>query len=296
MKSFNEQHRVKMGEITGTVFKIKRFSIHDGPGIRTSVFLKGCPLNCVWCHSPEGIGNDISIWYNKNVCIACGRCIEVCPQGALRLEGEPEKYISIDRELCKTSGECVAVCPTNAIQFTGWTTTPSEIVSEVEKDIAFYDSSGGGITLTGGEPLWQPDFALEILSVCRERKIHTAIETSLFCSGEVLRRIAEKVDLFIADIKIIDPFLHRQNTGESNEIIRMNLIYLVQSGKRVIVRVPLIENITDTEENKKGIRNFVNGLNENIPVEFIDYNPLAANNYRRLGIPFPLENIKRNSF
>ena len=291
MKSYSEPHREKMSEITGNVFKIKRFSIHDGPGIRTSVFLKGCPLNCAWCHSPEGIGSEISIWYNGNICIACGRCVEVCPHGALLLKADPEKQISIDRILCKTSGNCVLVCPTNAIQFTGWTTTPSQILSEVEKDIAYYESSGGGVTLTGGEPLFQPDFAFEILSGCREREIHTAIETSLFCSSEVIRRISEKVDLFIADLKIFDPYLHKIYTGESNDIIKENLNFLVQSGNSIIVRVPLIENITDTVENKKAILGFVNRINKNIPVEFIDYNQLAANNYRRLGIPFPLNNI-----
>jgi pyruvate formate lyase activating enzyme len=280
-----------MSEITGTVFKIKRFSIHDGPGIRTTVFLKGCPLNCVWCHSPEGMGNDISIWYNRNVCIGCGRCVEVCPEDALLLVQNQEKYISIDRKLCKTTGDCVTVCPTNALQFTGWITTPSEIVSEVEKDIAYYESSGGGVTLTGGEPLWQPDFIFEILSACREKKIHTAIETSLFCSAEVIRRISEKVDLFIADLKIIDSFKHRQYTGESNVVIMENLSYLARAGKSILVRVPLIENITGTEENKEAILSFVKSLNKNIPVEFISYNPLAANNYRRLGIPFPLDNI-----
>jgi pyruvate formate lyase activating enzyme len=292
MKSFSAQHREKMSETNGKVFKIKRFSIHDGPGIRTSVFLKGCPLNCVWCHSPEGISNDTSIWYNRNVCIACGRCVEVCLQGALLLEGDPGKLISIDRKLCIATGDCVSVCPANAIQFTDWTTTPSEIISEVEKDIAFYESSGGGITLTGGEPLYQPDFAFEILSMCRKKEIHTAIETSLFCSGEVIRRISGKVDLFIADLKIIDPILHRQYTGESNVIIKENLSYIAQSGKNIIVRVPLVANITDNEYNKKAILSFVYGFNRNIPVEFIDYNPLAANNYRRLGIPFPLDNIK----
>jgi pyruvate formate lyase activating enzyme len=293
MKSYSEPHREKMSEITGTVFKIKRFSIHDGPGIRTSVFLKGCPLNCAWCHSPEGIASDISIWYNSNICIACGRCVEVCPQGALSLKAEPEKHISIDRILCKTTGDCVLVCPTNAIQFNGWTTTPSQILSEVEKDIAFYESSAGGVTLTGGEPLYQPDFAFEILSGCREREIHTAIETSLFCSNEVIRRISEKVDLFIADLKIFDPYLHKQHTGESNDIIKENLNYLVRSGKSIIVRVPLIENITDTVENKKAILGYVNSFNKNIPVEFIEYNQLAANNYRRMGIPFPLNNKRK---
>jgi pyruvate formate lyase activating enzyme len=282
-----------MSETNGTVFKIKRFSIHDGPGIRTSVFLKGCPLNCVWCHSPEGISRDTSIWYNRNVCIACGKCVGVCPQGALLLAGEPEKYISIDRMLCATTGDCVQVCPTNAIQFTGWITTSEKVIDEIEKDIPYFKTSGGGITLTGGEPLYQPDFAFEILSMCTERGIHTAIESSLFCPDEVIRRISGKVDLFIADLKILDPALHRQYTGESNSLIKENLAFLVSTGKKIIVRVPLVQDITDTEENKNSILSYVSGFNKNIPVEFIDYNPLAGNNYRRLGIPFPMDRINK---
>ena len=284
-----------MSKSSGTVFKIKRFSIHDGPGVRTSVFLKGCPLNCVWCHSPEGIGSDISIWYNKNVCIACGKCVDVCPQGALMLTGEPEKYISIDRKLCTTTGDCVEVCPTSAIQFTGWVTTPSEVICEIEKDIPYFKTSGGGITLTGGEPLYQPDFAFEILSMCRERGIHTAIESSLFCPEEVIRQISDKVDLFIADLKIFDPFVHRQHTGESNLLIKKNLTFLVSSGKKIIVRIPMVKNITDTEENINSILGYAGSLSKNIPVEFIEYNPLAGNNYRRLGIPFPLDNLNKES-
>jgi len=282
-----------MGESSGTIFKIKRFSIHDGPGIRTSVFLKGCPLNCVWCHSPEGINSEISIWYNRNVCISCGKCVEICPHEALTLEGDRDKYISIDRLRCRSTGDCVNVCPTNAIQFTGWVTTPTVIIKEIEKDIRFFKTSGGGLTLTGGEPLYQPDFAYEILSGCRERGVHTAIESSLFCSKEIIIQIAEKTDLFIADLKIFDPMPHIHYTGESNVIIKENLRLLVKLGNDIIVRVPMVGGITDTEENKKSILSFVSGLNKSIPVEFIDYNPLGANNYRRLGIPFPMDKINK---
>ena len=137
-------------EISGTIFKIKRFSVHDGPGIRTSVFLKGCPLNCIWCHSPEGISPEITIWYDKSLCIACGECVKACPNKALTLKINPEDLIEIDRQLCCLSGDCVKVCPTSAIQFTGITTSAADILAEVEKDMLFYKESGGGVTLTGG--------------------------------------------------------------------------------------------------------------------------------------------------
>ena len=280
-----------MAEIKGKIFKIKRFSVHDGPGIRSSVFLKGCPLNCVWCHSPEGISSDISIWYNTNLCISCGSCVKACPEGAIQMKSPSEPYIEIDRFRCMVSGECVHVCPSNAIQFTGMIVTPDDVMSEAEKDIAFYVASGGGLTLTGGEPLFQPEFAFEILSRCRQKKIHTAIETSLFAETEVIRRISSVCDLIIADLKIFDSLLHKYFTGEANNIIKENFAFLVNSGKRMIVRVPMVKNITDNSENRRSIEGFVNSFSQDIPIEFIEFNPLAANNYKRLGIPFRLDDL-----
>jgi len=271
----------------GTIFKIKRFSVHDGPGIRTSVFLKGCPLGCVWCHSPEGIGPDISIWYNQNSCIRCGRCAEACPVKALGMNTGSDQYISIDHSKCRVSGNCVRVCPADAMQFTGSAVSPEEVFGEIEKDIEFYNSSGGGVTLTGGEPLYQPMFAAEILELCRGRQIHTAIETSLFAEEAVIKLISSLSDLVIADLKIFDPVLHKSFTGESNEIIMENFAFLAESGKQIIVRVPMVEGITGTIENRMAIQDYVKSFGKGIPVEFIEFNPLAANSYKRLGIPAP---------
>jgi pyruvate formate lyase activating enzyme len=276
----------KPTDVKGTIFKIKRFSIHDGPGIRTSVFLKGCPLNCIWCHSPEGISNDISIWHNRNMCIACGKCVEACPEKALELIKNPISYINIDRNLCKTTGECVKACPPNAMQFTGSITTVSEIMSEIEKDNAFYQSSGGGVTLTGGEPLYQPDFAIEILKVCKNRNIHTAIETCLYCEKDVLDHISEFIDFFIIDLKLFDSASHKNFTGKTNEIIKENFRNITTTGKDIIVRIPLIDNIINTEKNLIAIVNFVKRINNKIPIEKISYNPLTENNYTKLDIPF----------
>ncbi len=279
---------MEKSDTTGTIFKIKRFSVHDGPGIRTSVFLKGCPLNCVWCHSPEGITSDIAIWYDQSLCIACGQCAQSCPASALNLVQNADTYINIDRTLCTLSGDCVKVCPTGAMQFTGSSISVTDIVSEIEKDILYYNQSGGGVTLTGGEPLYQSGFATEILKACNSKNINTAIETSLYCEIETIDRISEYVDLFIIDMKIFDKVKHLHYTGKSNDTIKENFEYISKSGKSIFVRIPLIPNITDTEENKNAIEKFVHGINKKIPIEYISYNPLAENNYKRMGIPFLL--------
>jgi pyruvate formate lyase activating enzyme len=289
MKSSKEPPMEKQISKEGIIFKIKRFSIHDGPGIRTAVFMKGCPLNCVWCHSPEGISPHVSIWYNPNICISCGLCVKVCPANALKLTIVQDSKIEIDHKSCRLSGECIKKCPTNALQFTGSVASVSTVMEEIEKDIPFYRNSGGGITLTGGEPLFQPDFSTELLKACRAINIHTTIETSLFLEKSTLNRLSEFVDLFIVDLKIFDPELHRINTGKSNKIIMENFISLAGSGKEIIVRVPLIKDITDTKENRVSLINFVHCLNIDIPIEFIKSNALAGNNYRRLGMQYLLK-------
>lgn len=270
----------------GLIFKIKRFCVHDGPGIRTTVFLKGCPLKCIWCHSPEGISKDISIWYDNNACIACGSCVEACSQEALKLE---INSITIDRVKCVTAGDCVKICPADALTFTGSLLTADEVLFEIKKDQVFYMSSGGGVTLSGGEPLFQADFSTAILKKCKSENIHTAIETSLYCDADVLKSVMEYIDLFIVDMKFSDPGLHMTFTGRSDENIKKNFLYLAGQGKQIIVRVPLIPNITDTEENRRSIEKFVRKAGNWIPIEFISYNTLAGNNYDRLGIPFPLK-------
>jgi len=279
----------RQSEIEGVIFKIKRFSLHDGPGIRTSIFLKGCPLNCIWCHSPEGISNEISIWYNINICIKCGLCVESCPEKALSLITEELSYIAINRDSCKVSGECVNVCPSNALQFTGYKTSVPEVLEEIEKDYTYYKASGGGITLTGGEPLYQPEFSAAILRECVKRDIHTTIETSLFCERDVLEHISDNVDLFIVDLKIFNTHQHNFYTGKYNKIIKENFKYIAEIGKRIIVRIPLVENISAKEENLKAIIEFVKKTRNDITIEKIEFNPLAGNNYKKLGIPYLLK-------
>jgi len=273
----------------GTIFKIKRFSIHDGPGIRTAVFLKGCPLQCIWCHSPEGLSTDISVWHDQSLCIFCGQCILACPEKAVELSTDPKPLISINRNLCKNSGNCAEVCPSNAMQFTGAVKKVSEILDEIVKDRLYYDTSNGGVTLTGGEPFYQPDFSEALLKTCKDKNIHTAVETCLFCEKIVIEKIKAHIDLFIIDLKIFDSDQHKYNTGKPNEIIKDNFRYIADYGKPIIVRIPLVANISDNQDNKDYIIRFVHEIDETIPVELIGYNHLTRNNYDKLGIPFLLK-------
>lgn len=279
-------------DIEGVIFKIKRFSVHDGPGIRTAVYLKGCPLKCAWCHSPEGISPDISIWYDKNNCIACRQCVDVCPNNALKLiKARTGNIIEINRELCNITGNCVRICPSDAMRFTGYKIQVSDLLQEIEKDTVFYENSGGGVTLTGGEALLQLDFTTEILKACKEKNIHTAIETCLFADKEVINAIYGFTDLFIIDLKLFNSTDHKLFTGHPNDVILENFLYIASTEKEILVRIPLIPGITDTRENLDSIDKFVSSSGRHIPVEYIDFNPLARNNYERLGMQFKLERL-----
>lgn len=270
----------------GKIFKIKRFSLHDGPGIRTSVFLKGCPMRCAWCHSPEGLNEGNELWHDKSFCIGCGKCVGSCSLKALELHSDNGYEIVIDRNACRLNGDCVKVCPSGAMQFTGINMTPGKVFDDIQKDRLYYDVSGGGVTLTGGEPFFQPEFSQEILTRCRSASISTAVETCLHTDWKNVEQLTEYIDLFIIDIKIIDPLMHQKYTGLTNEIILENFRKLAARGSNMIVRVPIVKELTDTSYNLDSIRRFVSSVNRNIPVEYIRYNELARNNYERLGIPF----------
>lgn len=270
----------------GNIFKIKRFSLHDGPGIRTSVFLKGCPMRCAWCHSPEGLRLENELWHAKSLCIGCGRCVTACSFKALELQSGAGYQIHINRNACKLNGDCVKVCPSGAMQFTARQVTSDEIVAEIVKDRIFYDASGGGMTITGGEPFFQPEFTRELLMKCRTENISTAIETCMFAKWEIVEELSEYIDLFIIDLKILDRSKHLEFTGQDNEILLENFRKLAAAGKNINVRVPMVKEITDTPENTESIRRFISSINWKIPIEFIRYNALAKNNYERLGLTF----------
>jgi len=290
MKLLNEALMAADSSPSGFIFNIKRFAVHDGPGIRTSVFLKGCPLSCIWCHNPEGISPSVTLWYNRNTCILCGKCISSCSEGALSFGYfNGRQIVEIDRDLCTLCGECVKECPTRSIDFAGKEIRLDELMAEIRKDFLYFSISGGGVTLTGGEPLAQGEFCVAVLKACRAEGINTAIETSLYCEREVLEAVVDYTGHFMADIKIFDRMLHERYTGKPNDIIRENLRFLALMGKSVLVRVPLIRSITDSSVNKKEILDFIDGLAAGIQIEYLEYNRLTPAKYEKMGIPFSLD-------
>lgn len=281
-------------ELKGLVFDIRRFSTHDGPGLRTTVFTKGCPLRCKWCQNPEGLEPIQKLCYFKNKCIGCGTCIKVCPQKAIDLTAEKaDGNISIDRKLCDLCGLCVDVCPPQALVFDSKEMTVSEVVEELLKDKEFYGDLGG-ITLSGGDPFSQKEFTLEILKECKKHGLHTSIETCLYVKRETLELFLPYIDLLIADFKLFDPELHQSYTGQDNTIIKDNFVYLFknyfeQDKLDILVRIPLIPEYTATEENLKKIVRFLYSLSPRVRVELINYNPLAQSKYALMNKKFIYE-------
>lgn len=271
--------------IKGTIFDIQKFSIHDGRGIRSTLFIKGCPLRCIWCHNPEGIKKEIQLWYFENKCIGCRKCIASCPQNALSAR---DAAIHIDSSKCNNCGRCVAICPSEALSFTGREATVKEVVSELLEDRTFYEKSGGGVTLSGGEPTFQPEFALAVLEAMKTAAVSTAIETCMCCSQNVFERFFSLVDHFIVDLKLFDSQRHKELTGAGNEQIKENFINLSSQVKSVIVRIPLIPGLTAIKENIRNIAAFIHRTNASIPVELMNYNSLALNKYKLMKQPFLL--------
>lgn len=273
---------------SGIIFDVKQYALHDGPGIRTTVFLKGCPLCCQWCHNPEGIGTNPQIIYRKRRCIGCGECLTVCPEDALTLT--PEGIIT-DRVLCKADGACAEICPAEARELIGKTVSPEEIIDIVKKDLPFYIQSGGGVTFSGGEPLMQPDFLFECLRLCGREGIHRTVDTSGYAELDVVKHIAMETDLFLYDLKFMDSEKHRHFTGVSNQLILANLKYLARSGARVTVRFPLIPGINDNNENIDLVGMFLRILPEIESVHILPYHDYQENKYVHFDTPYLAKNI-----
>lgn len=269
---------------SGLIFDIKRYSINDGPGIRVTVFFKGCPLHCAWCHNPESISSRVQKMYNKDKCIGCRACVEICPEQACTMT--PEGVIT-DRDLCTGCGKCADICPTTATEMSGKIVTVDEIIEIVEKEQIFFDQSGGGVTFSGGEPLKQPEFLLALLAELGSRSIHRTVDTTGFARSETLIEIAEQTDLFLYDLKMMDSAKHRRWTGVENDKILNNLRMLADTGADINIRIPLIKTINDDRDNLTRSAAFIAALpGERKDVNILPYHNIMASKHARLGADF----------
>jgi len=275
------------GETSGLVSNIMRFALHDGPGIRTTVFLKGCQLGCWWCHNPESHEFEPSLMYVESRCRLCGDCVAACPHGAIAIEdGVVRTLVN-----CRRCGTCVEACVAGARQLPGQRMTVSKALQEIERDIVFFDESGGGVTISGGEPLSQPAFAEALLSGCRQRRIHTVLDTCGFAQRDVALRIGGLADLVLYDLKLLDPVAHERYTGVSNAPILANLEALVEAGRSIIVRVPLIPGVNDNPEEMRALTGFVSRLGLR-RIDLLPYHQIGSDKYRRLGMTRRLDGIE----
>ena len=279
------------------VFNIQRMSTEDGPGLRTTVFVKGCSLGCLWCHNPEGMSPEPQIVWHGPRCIRSGACDAVCPEGAIVRTGEG---IEIDHGRCTVCGECVERCPSGAMELWGTRWSLEDLVNEVARDRSYFETSGGGVTVSGGEPALQAPFVASFLERCRAVGLHTALDTCGMCSPLALRTLCAHSDLVLYDVKDIDPERHARFTGQSNERILANLLALAEQMRhnhlpaRLWIRTPLIPGATLTEENILGIGAFIAREVSDVVTrwELCSFNNLAAEKYHRLGMRWQFEGVE----
>ena len=284
----------------GLVLDIDRFATHDGPGIRTVIFMKGCMLRCLWCHSPESQRLRPELLYQRSRCRECYQCIQACPEGSITTDNEivsEIRGIKVNRGLCRECFSCTQVCFTKALRTAGAYKTVDEIMNIIEQDIPFYRNSGGGVTISGGEPLFQADFVLRLIRQCHRKEIHIALETTGYGEYNKLEEMANLVDLIFYDIKLMDSNLHRKYTGKSNELILNNLKALCIDSKiadKILIRIPCIPNINDAPEQIIETANFVLGLGIK-RIELLPYNVMAHSKNEWVDRPYPLGEIESRS-
>lgn len=278
-----------MATLRGKIFNIQKYSVHDGPGIRTIVFLKGCLLRCKWCSNPESLSGDIQVMFNRNLCIDCGTCLKICKQKAIHKDPQFGKIINYKK--CNNCGDCIVNCPKGALKIIGRYVDIEEVLKEVKKDLVFYRKSGGGVTLSGGEPFAQPLFAAGLLHAFKTNRISTAVETAGYVAFESYERCLDDIDLLLYDIKHMDSKTHKRYTGVSNTLIQKNLEKLNSRGKKIWIRVPLISGVNDSFENIREVYRLAESLENVARVELLPYHSYGAGKYAQLGMDYTLEKM-----
>ena len=278
-----------MKGLGGHIFNIMKYSIHDGPGIRTTVFMKGCPLKCPWCHNPESQKLIPQLMWFPDKCIGCGKCAHICPEKAITMV---KGKALLDIKKCNNCGKCAEFCYAEALEMAGKTMTAEEVIIEVEKDRIFYEESGGGLTFSGGEPFAQISFLKKMLILSKDKGIHTAVDTCGYVEKESLIDLSEYIDLFLYDIKIMDDKKHIKYTGVSNKLILDNLKELVKLKKRIFIRIPIISGINDSEKELKAIIEFLSDSGGFQQINLLPYHNIMTEKYKRLGEDYGLKNIE----